>query len=177
MDMLLVIGGEGKDCFLNDIWSSNDGITWLQEERQRETENGGKIPLWWCPRKGHAIAVLNDKLYIIGGVTTSSMIKDCDEFLGDEEEAAAASQVWSSATTTSSPPSQLLPPHNDLGCSSTSLLNLMYLCDCFVTSSTSEYYSEFWKYNEGCSIMCNSNQTKPIQALVCNTKQCRLEIY
>ncbi len=58
MDKLLVMGGEGKDStYLNDIWSSKDGNTWIQEREEKdETEDG---ILSWCPRKGHAVAVLN----------------------------------------------------------------------------------------------------------------------
>ncbi|MCF7943826.1 MAG: hypothetical protein K9L21_05300 [Spirochaetia bacterium] len=46
-----------KDCYLEDVWKSTDGITWeLVAER---TE--------WSGRRGHALAVFQDELYLIGG--------------------------------------------------------------------------------------------------------------
>lgn len=41
----------------NDVWSSADGKTWRQE-----TDHAG-----WPPRAYHAAAVLNDRIYVLGG--------------------------------------------------------------------------------------------------------------
>ncbi len=138
---LLVTGGEGKDCYLNDIWSSEDGNTWAQE-----VEENGVI---WCPRKGHAAAVLNDKLYIMGGVTTTSSMNSnnnyCNGCPEDGEDASGVvqhrlpTQITTTLSSSSSPP-QLPSSPTFAGCttSSSSPLNLVYLRDCFVLSYTSE---------------------------------------
>ncbi len=142
MDKLLVMGGGGKDStYLNDIWSSIDGNTWTEEEEVKDEKEDGVIS--WCPRRGHAVAVLNEKLYIMGGVTTRSMTKICDDECsegGGGEEAASEVQQPTAITThsaaSSSSPQLLSSP--TFCCSSTSPFNHVYLCDCFVLSYKSE---------------------------------------
>jgi hypothetical protein len=52
---LWVLGGGGK----NDAWFSDDGVHWTQA-----TADAG-----WFRRSGLSSAVLNDKLWIMGGKT------------------------------------------------------------------------------------------------------------
>ena len=57
---LWVIGGLGdseNDPILNDIWSTSDGANWTPV-----TENAP-----FSPRYGHACAVFDDKMYVLGG--------------------------------------------------------------------------------------------------------------
>jgi hypothetical protein len=57
---LWIIGGlcdSETDPFLNDIWSSSDGINWTLV-----TKNAP-----FAPRYGHASVVFNNKLYVLGG--------------------------------------------------------------------------------------------------------------
>lgn len=74
---LWVIGGHGDD-FLNDVWSSADGISWTKEV------NDGAAGMF-ARRAGHACAVFNNRLWLSGGYVET----DTDYTLFDD--------VWSSA--------------------------------------------------------------------------------
>jgi len=69
-----VIGGSSSSSngYLNDVWSSPDGIVW--------TLAPGTIP----PREGHASVVFNNNMWIIGGSLNNNYLND----------------VWSSADGT-----------------------------------------------------------------------------
>jgi Galactose oxidase, central domain len=63
-DQLWLFGGANHtapdgstDGFLNDVWSSNDGVAWTQV-----TDAAA-----WSPRDNPGVVVLNDRLYIISG--------------------------------------------------------------------------------------------------------------
>ena len=63
-DQLWLFGGanhlaedRSTDGFLNDVWSSNDGVTWTQV-----TDAAA-----WSPRDDPGVIVLNDQLYVVGG--------------------------------------------------------------------------------------------------------------
>jgi hypothetical protein len=66
-ERLWVLGGNGPGSTTaasnrqNDVWSSADGITWTIE-----TTPG------WAARYGHAVAVFNNKLWVIGGRTSGN---------------------------------------------------------------------------------------------------------
>ncbi len=64
--------------FYNDVWSSVDGINWVQE-----TSNGG-----WTPRSSFGLAVYQNKLWISGGCSHVDAGLVCDDTLND---------VWSSS--------------------------------------------------------------------------------
>lgn len=49
----------GTNKFLNDIWSSEDGINWIEEVHTAP----------WAPRDYPRMLVFNDSLYMIGGRT------------------------------------------------------------------------------------------------------------
>ncbi len=136
MDKLFVMGGEGEGSnYLNDTWSSTDGNKWFQEGVKNEDDDGITS---WCPRKGHAVAVLNEKLYIMGGVTIQSMIKYCDnderipenDGGGCEEAASEATSEVQQSTTTSCSLSPSFLPNSEL--------SQVYLCDCVVLSYKSK---------------------------------------
>ena len=63
-DKLWVLGGStsvasdgDNDAFINDVWSSEDGVIW--------TEVTAAAP--WAPRADAGIEVFNDELYLVGG--------------------------------------------------------------------------------------------------------------
>ena len=84
-DKLWLFGGASHrdaqlatDAFLNDVWSSDDGINW--------TEVTAAAP--WSPRSYPRIAILNDEMYLLGGesqsdVWKSSNGKDWTQLTGD----------------------------------------------------------------------------------------------
>jgi hypothetical protein len=47
----------------DDVWSSADGLNWVQEV----------APAPWAPRRSHAVAVFNGRIWVIGGATGSSL--------------------------------------------------------------------------------------------------------
>ena len=51
----------------NDVWSSTDGINWMQHNPINSS--GGEI---FIPRSGHQVVVYKNKLWLIGGKTTPS---------------------------------------------------------------------------------------------------------
>lgn len=53
-------GAPGEE--VNDVWSSTDGINWIEE-----TKNGGYDE--WDARSGHTSLVFNNKLWLLGGAT------------------------------------------------------------------------------------------------------------
>jgi hypothetical protein len=63
---LYVIGGFDFGSYLNDVWSSPDGVSWTQE-----TAAAG-----FSGRFGHAVVVLNDLIYVIGGYDLGGMKND-----------------------------------------------------------------------------------------------------
>jgi len=70
-DKLWVIGGMDNGFnHLNDVWYSNDGISWI------EATNSAAFP----GRRGHTTIVFDDKLWVIGGVNninpTSTYFED-----------------------------------------------------------------------------------------------------
>ncbi len=78
---LWVIGGYGYDGFfsdnyLEDVWCSEDGLQW--------TKVLDDAP--WHGRTGHALAVANDKLYLIGGYAvdeTAENTNDTNHYMND----------------------------------------------------------------------------------------------
>jgi hypothetical protein len=63
-DRLWLFGGadhlapdRSTDGFLNDVWVSDDGVTWAQVT--------GAAP--WSPRDNPGVSVLNDQLHVVGG--------------------------------------------------------------------------------------------------------------
>jgi len=54
-----IMGGYGNTGGLNDIWYSTDGIDWDQ---------AANAP--WSGRYGHTVLTLNNKVYVINGLTT-----------------------------------------------------------------------------------------------------------
>lgn len=66
--VMFVLGGFcGKDCFMNDWWSSENGDVW--------TQLGGATP--WSARHGHAVIMTSkENLILIGGHDGSSYLND-----------------------------------------------------------------------------------------------------
>lgn len=56
-DRLWVIGGNAKEGWLNDVWSSPDGVEW--------TEVTAAAP--WTPRSQHQCVVYDGRIWVIGG--------------------------------------------------------------------------------------------------------------
>ena len=74
-NQLWVIGGfdnpandGGTSTPMNDVWSSNDGITWTLH-----APAGGTV---FSPRQGHDTAVFGGKLWVIGGTGASGDLSD-----------------------------------------------------------------------------------------------------
>ncbi|HEY7638235.1 MAG TPA: Ig-like domain-containing protein [Steroidobacteraceae bacterium] len=59
------IGSGGNETRLNDVWSSDDGVTWTKHEPV-----GGVI---FTPRVGHDVVVFQNKLWVIGGNTANEV--------------------------------------------------------------------------------------------------------
>lgn len=68
---LWVIGGETEYGYVNDVWSSTDGVAWKGELKEAP----------FSARDGHQVVVFQNKLWLIGG--------------GDDE--STHNDVWSSA--------------------------------------------------------------------------------
>lgn len=63
-----VLGGisaTNSFTYTHDIWSSLDGITWVNEDTDSFVSGIQDAP--WDQRQGHNALVFNDKLYILGG--------------------------------------------------------------------------------------------------------------
>lgn len=59
--------------FLNEIWSSGDGISWKKAVEHAE----------WSPRKNHAVVVYKNQLWLFGGEISVDEHKAPDEFVND----------------------------------------------------------------------------------------------
>ena len=57
-DQLWVIGGLADDGYKNDVWRSEDGVTWHKVETNSDK---------FSERSDHQVAVYDDKLWVIGG--------------------------------------------------------------------------------------------------------------
>jgi hypothetical protein len=55
----------GTDSFLNDVWSSEDGISWTQVTAAAP----------WAPRSYPRIAIFNDEMYLLGGESHADVWK------------------------------------------------------------------------------------------------------
>lgn len=66
--------GDDPRSLRNDVWSSADGRTWRLETKQAQ----------WSPRAFHQVAVLNERIYLMGGGNY-------------QPKAFARNDVWSSA--------------------------------------------------------------------------------
>ena len=75
-----VIGGQGNSFKRNDVWSSVDGISWVQ------SIDNHNPPRFWSSRSGHDSAVFNNKLWVVGGLVRS-----------DGEDYIASEEVWSTS--------------------------------------------------------------------------------
>jgi len=64
-DKIWVIGGNGDNGFLNDVWVSENGASWKKV--------GGVGATQFTVRGEHTVTVFNDKLWVIGGVTTGAV--------------------------------------------------------------------------------------------------------
>ena len=65
-DKIWIIGGGGINSILNDIWSSIDGINWVQE-----TDDAT-----FSKRSGHTCVVFNNKIWIIAGSNQNGQLLD-----------------------------------------------------------------------------------------------------
>jgi len=72
-DSLWIVGGiYAQPAGLNDVWNSPDGNEWTQ------------VPCsYWLGRWGHAAAVFNDKIYILGGNTDGGEPPSYVQFVND----------------------------------------------------------------------------------------------
>jgi hypothetical protein len=52
-----VIGGGGSPGYMNDVWSSIDGISWTQSTSAAS----------WAARNLHTSVVYNNKMWVMGG--------------------------------------------------------------------------------------------------------------
>ena len=59
--------------FLNDIWSSSDGVTWSEPADTRA----------WSPRGGQTVVVYHDRLWLFGGANHIAGDRSTDGFLND----------------------------------------------------------------------------------------------
>src|SRR5688500_12609859 len=77
---LWVCGGMdyATNTFLNEIWSSADGTTWVRCATKAE----------WSPRKGHTLVVFDNKLWLFGGAVTVNEDKTPKDLVND---------IWSSS--------------------------------------------------------------------------------
>jgi len=60
----VVLGGQGNDEWINDIWYSSDGAYWV---KATSSESDLFLPRW-----GHSSVVFDDKMWIIRGTVTSN---------------------------------------------------------------------------------------------------------
>ncbi|HPT45241.1 MAG TPA: Ig-like domain-containing protein, partial [Candidatus Rifleibacterium sp.] len=79
---LWVIGGRG-DEFSNDVWSSTDGISWVEEKA-----NGAAG--MFAARAGHACAVFNNRIWLTGGYSET----DTDYLLFDDVWSSGDGKTW-----------------------------------------------------------------------------------
>lgn len=68
-----ILGGYGSGN-LNDVWSSADGVNWVQETAAAA----------WPARNGHTSAVFDNKLWVLGGDTTGSVGVTNDVWSSDD---------------------------------------------------------------------------------------------
>ncbi|MFA7109583.1 MAG: kelch repeat-containing protein [Sphaerochaetaceae bacterium] len=85
-DCLWILGGYGyqgmhKDSYLEDVWSSSDGVNW----------NLKTIDAPWHGRTGHSVVVFDNKMFLIGGYAVDEDAENTHEtnhYMND---------VWSSS--------------------------------------------------------------------------------
>jgi len=63
---LWLTGGMVEAALLNDVWRSNDGITWAQDTAEAP----------WSPRKNHLLMSFEGQLWLMGGETGSGLLND-----------------------------------------------------------------------------------------------------
>lgn len=81
------VGAGGTETRFDDVWSSNDGITWTQHE-----PTGGVI---FAPLVGHDVVVFQNKLWVVGG----NVQNDTDS---NEVWSSADGDTWTPVTQVSS---------------------------------------------------------------------------
>lgn len=87
-DKLWVLGGNAKDRWLNDVWSSPDGETW--------TEVTAAAP--WSPRSQHQCVVHDGKLWVIGGYDGTLRNDVWSSADGKDWELVTEAAPWSGRT-------------------------------------------------------------------------------
>jgi len=71
--------GDDEDTLTNEVWSSRDGVTWIQQQTVGDV---------FTPRSGHQVVVYGNKLWLIGG-------RGVDDILG-RAIGGELNDVWSS---------------------------------------------------------------------------------
>ena len=61
------INPAGSDNFLNDVYSSEDGLTWVKEDN---------VTTMWSERYGHSAVVYDDKIWVMGGNNSNGDSKE-----------------------------------------------------------------------------------------------------
>ena len=64
-DRIFVLGGWGGR-YMNDVWSSSDGLHWIQES----------VSAQWKSRMFHCTVSLNGSMYVIGGSDGKTLLSD-----------------------------------------------------------------------------------------------------
>ena len=64
-----VMGGQLARELLNDVWSSEDGVTWTEETPQGSDKKitSGSDANWWTARTGHTSVMFDSKIWVMGG--------------------------------------------------------------------------------------------------------------
>ena len=75
-DRLVMMGGQDSSGELNDVWLTLDGSTWVQAP----TQPASSI---WDPRHFHAAAVLNNTIFVFGGMVGDMSVNGVGAVLND----------------------------------------------------------------------------------------------
>ncbi len=75
-DRMWIIGGDcNQGHYQNDVWSSQDGVTWQLVNRGHSTP--------WAPRALHYTVVHDEKIWVIGGQTMPGFAQSDEKFYRD----------------------------------------------------------------------------------------------
>ncbi|MBI5449126.1 hypothetical protein HY948_02300 [Candidatus Gottesmanbacteria bacterium] len=86
---IYIVGGNAGPGYHNDVWTY-DGTRW-DHPFYNTTEGDPNIR--WSPRGGHATAVFNNRLWVLGGDTCSSSTGQCN--FGFSTASILSNDVWS----------------------------------------------------------------------------------
>ncbi len=140
-DKLWILGGYGyqgitKDSYLEDVWSSVDGVSWELETMDAP----------WHGRTGHSVVVLNNKLFLIGGYAVDEdgeSTHNTNHYMNDVWESSDG-ETWTQVTEST--------PFGDRAYHEAVVVDVDGTDTIYVIGGRNkgvDYYDDIWKSTDG----------------------------